>query len=118
LFLMYCLTGPTTAIVLLCYWGIFARLFNFKQSKRIIGWIDTGQLIAIIAANFFVPLTTGFFKNTSDYLVICNLSIVGALAFVIALATKFTLTKKMDSSVKQETRFRKMFKDKYIVLLA
>jgi len=49
LFFMYCLTGPTTALLLLCYWGIFGRLFNFKQSKRIIGWIDTGQLIAIIA---------------------------------------------------------------------
>jgi hypothetical protein len=44
LFFMYSLTGPTTAILLLCYWGIFGRLFNFKQSKRIIGWIDTGQL--------------------------------------------------------------------------
>ncbi|MBI3481846.1 MAG: hypothetical protein HY015_02530, partial [Bacteroidetes bacterium] len=75
-------------------------------------------MIAIIAANFFVPLTTGFFKNKSDYLVICNLSIIGALAFVIAIATKFTITKKMDVSLKQETRFRRMFKDKYIVLLA
>ncbi|PZR33963.1 MAG: hypothetical protein DI538_17280, partial [Azospira oryzae] len=43
LFGMYCLTGPITAILLLCYWGVFGRLFNFKQSKRIIGWIDTGQ---------------------------------------------------------------------------
>lgn len=118
LFFMYCLTGPTTAILLLCYWGIFGRLFNFRQSKRIIGWIDTGQLIAIIAANFFVPLTTAFFQNTSDYLVICNLSLIGSLAFVIAITTRFTLTKKLDSSVKQETRFRKMFKDRYIVLLA
>src|SRR5829696_8105620 len=37
LFGMYCLTGPITAILLLCYWGVFGRLFNFKQSKRIIG---------------------------------------------------------------------------------
>src|SRR5260221_993231 len=57
LFLMYCLTGPVTAILLLCYWGIFGRLFNFKQSKRIIGWIDTGQLIAIVIANFLIPIT-------------------------------------------------------------
>jgi ATP:ADP antiporter, AAA family len=54
LFAMYCFSGPMTAILLLCYWGIFGRLFNFKQSKRIIGWIDTGQLSAIIIANFLI----------------------------------------------------------------
>src|SRR5258706_5875423 len=95
LFLMYCLTGPVTAILLLCYWGIFGRLFNFKQSKRIIGWIDTGQLIAIIMANFFIPLTTGFFKNTSDYLVIFNLSILGSLTLVIVISAKFTIARKI-----------------------
>ena len=46
LFIMYCSTGPMTAILLLCYWGVFGRLFNFRQSKRIISWIDTGQLVA------------------------------------------------------------------------
>src|SRR6185503_13985125 len=67
LFAMYCFTGPMTAILMLCYWGIFGRLFNFKQSKRIIGWIDTGQLIAAILAFFFIPLTASFFPDTSDY---------------------------------------------------
>ncbi len=122
LFLMYCLTGPVTAILLLCYWGIFGRLFNFKQSKRIIGWIDTGQLVAIIMANFFIPLTAVFFTNTSDYLMVCNVSIVGALVFVIIIASRFKLTKndprEFDANVRNETRFGKMFKDKYIVLLA
>ncbi|MGC4021633.1 MAG: hypothetical protein QM734_06675 [Cyclobacteriaceae bacterium] len=122
LFLMFCLTGPVTAILLLCYWGIFGRLFNFRQSKRIIGWIDTGQLIAIIMANFFVPLTTAFFKNTADYLWVCNLSILGALTFIIVIATRFPLTKnnpqEFDDTVKKETRFDKMFQDKYVVLLA
>ncbi|MFM8834538.1 MAG: hypothetical protein ACKOEV_13055, partial [Cytophagales bacterium] len=28
LLLMYCLSGPMIAILLLCYWGIFGRLFN------------------------------------------------------------------------------------------
>src|SRR5258708_20818239 len=93
LFLMYCLTGPTTAVLLLCYWGIFGRLFNFKQSKRIIGWIDTGQLISIISANFFIPLMATFFQNTADYLIVCNVSIVAPLGFVIIIASRFKLTK-------------------------
>ncbi|MBS1491767.1 MAG: cyclic nucleotide-binding domain-containing protein [Bacteroidetes bacterium] len=122
LYTMYCLTGPVTAVLLLCYWGIFGRIFNFRQSKRIIGWIDTGQLIAIILSNFFIPLTTSFFSDTSDYLVISNISIIAALVFVITIISKFKLAKnnprEFDDTVKTETRFNQMFKDRYIVLLA
>jgi hypothetical protein len=122
LFLMYCLTGPVTAILLLCYWGIFGRLFNFKQSKRIIGWIDTGQLVAIIMANFFIPLTAAFFPKPSDYLIVCNVSIVASLVFVIVIATRFKLTKndprEFGESVKDQASFNVMFKDRYIVLMA
>src|SRR6184192_4189704 len=93
LFTMFCLAGPTSAILLLCYWGIFGRLFNFKQSKRIIGWIDTGQLIAIIVANFSIPLTSAFFPATIDYLIVCNVSIIGSLGCLIYITTRFRLNK-------------------------
>ena len=122
LFFMYCLIGPFTAVLLLCYWGIFGRLFNFRQSKRIIGWIDTGQLIAIIAANFLVPLTTNWVDNTSDYLIVCSISILVSLIFLVTIASKFTINKndprEFDDTVIKETGFKKMFQDKYIVLLA
>jgi len=122
LFLMYCLTGPVTAVLLLCYWGIFGRLFNFKQSKRIIGWIDTGQLVAIILANFFIPFTAFLFKNTADYLIVCNISIIISLIFIIIIASRFKLTKndpkEFDNTIRYETGFGRMFQDKYIVLLA
>jgi hypothetical protein len=122
LFAMYCLTGPVTAILLLCYWGIFGRLFNFKQSKRIIGWIDTGQLMAAILAFFFIPLTTAFFPDTSDYLIVCNASILGASVCLIVISYKFPLTKndprEFDESVVRETTFGKILTDKYTVLLA
>ncbi|HLT73387.1 MAG TPA: hypothetical protein VKZ75_12080, partial [Cyclobacteriaceae bacterium] len=68
LFTMYCMTGPVTAVLLLSFWGVFGRLFNFRQSKRIIGWIDTGQLIAAIVATFSIPLTYRIVPKTSGYL--------------------------------------------------
>ncbi len=118
LFIMYCLIGPITAILLLCYWGIFGRLFNFKQSKRIIGWIDTGQLIAIIIANFLIPLTASFFPDTSDYLIVCNISIVASLICLILIAINFKLARvSSDASVREATGFRKLMKDRYILLL-
>jgi ATP:ADP antiporter, AAA family len=119
LFIMYCLIGPMTAILLLCYWGIFGRLFNFKQSKRIIGWIDTGQLIAIILANFLIPFTTNFFPDTSNYLMVCNISIMGSLICLVIIAIKFNLASlRSDSGMREETKFAKIFKDRYIVLLS
>ncbi len=119
LFVMYCLIGPMTAILLLCYWGLFGRIFNFKQSKRIIGWIDTGQLIAIILANFLIPATTRLFPDTSNYLIVCNLSMVGSLICLIIISIKFNLARlSTDPGVREESSFGKMFKERYIVLLS
>ena len=76
IFAMYCMTGPMTAVLLLSFWGIFGRLFNFRQSKRIIGWIDTGQLIAAITATvIIIPATSRLVDDTSNYLLLCCVSI-------------------------------------------
>src|SRR6185436_8452315 len=74
IFFMYCGSSPMIALLLLCYWGTFGRLFNFRQSKRIIGWIDTGQLIAAIIASFLIPFTGRLINKTEDYLLVCSLS--------------------------------------------
>jgi ATP:ADP antiporter, AAA family len=122
LLLMYCLSGPMIAIVLLCYWGIFGRLFDFKQSKRIIGWIDTGQLLAIILANFLIPLSASLFPDTSDYLIVCDISLVGAIICMMLVTLKFGRGKfkvvHITDEIRRETRFAKIFKDNYVVLLS
>lgn len=122
LLLMYCLSGPMIAVLLLCYWGIFGRLFDFKQSKRIIGWIDTGQLLAIILANFLIPLLASLFPDTSDYLIVCDLSLVGAIVCMLLVTLKHGRGKfkvvHVTDEVRRETRFAKIFKDKYVVLLS
>jgi Na+/glutamate symporter len=69
-YVMYCAAGPITAIILMSYWGVFGRLFDFRQSKRIISWIDSGQLMAAIFAFFLFPITSVFFGDTSNYLIV------------------------------------------------
>ena len=122
IFLMFCMTGPITAILLLSYWGIFGRLFNFKQSKRIIGWIDTGQLIAVIIANFLIPLTASFFPSTDSYLIVCGLSIIVSAIHFIIISIKFPLIKndpkEFDDTVKKETSMVKVLTDPYTKLLS
>lgn len=121
LFSMFILTGPLTAVLLLVYWGIFGRLFNFKQSKRIIGWIDTGQLLAAIIAFFLIPLTSRWFPDTSNYLVACNFSILGVLVCLLLISYRFRISDndptQTDKMVMKETRFRSIVKDRYSRLL-
>ena len=121
-FTMYCGSGPIIALLLLCYWGTFGRLFNFKQSKRIIGWIDTGQLVAAILASFLIPFTSGLLPDTTDYLMVCSLSmlVVGALLFMIS--SRFTLAKndprEFDAQVREETTMKRTFSDRYILTMS
>jgi ATP:ADP antiporter, AAA family len=122
IFTMYCGSGPIIALLLLVYWGTFGRLFSFRQSKRIIGWIDTGQLIAAIAASFLIPLTAALFPDTTNYLIICSLSmlVLGVLLFIIS--NKFTLSKndprEFEAEVKEQTKLKKTFSDNYIILMS
>lgn len=122
IFFMFCMTGPIMAVLLLSYWGIFGRLFNFKQSKRIIGWIDTGQLIAVILANFLIPITSSFFPATDNYLIVCCLSIMVSAVLFIIISVKFPLIKndpkEFDASVLRETRMSKVLTDPYTKLLS
>ncbi len=123
IFALYCMTGPITAVLLLSFWGLFGRLFNFRQSKRIIGWIDTGQLIAAILATLIViPFTTEIIQDTSNYLLICAISIAIVCVLLFSIASAFTLSKndprEFGETVRQETKLTKIFSDRYIVLLS
>ncbi len=122
IFTMYCGSGPIIALLLLCYWGTFGRLFNFRQSKSIIGWIDTGQLVAAILASFLIPLTARLVPDTTDYLLVCSISmlVVGGLLFLIS--ARFTLSKndprEFDKGVREETTLRRTFSDRYILMMS
>ncbi len=123
IFALYCMTGPITAVLLLSFWGIFGRLFNFRQSKRIIGWIDTGQLIAAIGATLiFIPFTTALIEDTSNYLLVCAISIAVVSVLMLVIANSFTISKndprEFGSTVRRESRLTKIFGDRYIVLLS
>lgn len=123
IFALYCMTGPITAVLLLSFWGLFGRLFNFRQSKRIIGWIDTGQLIAAILATLIViPFTTELIQDTSNYLLICAISMAIVCVMLFIIASMFTLSKndprEFGETVRTETRLTKIFSDRYIVLLS
>ena len=123
IFAMYCMTGPMTAVLLLSFWGIFGRLFNFRQSKRIIGWIDTGQLIAAITATvIIIPATSRLVDDTSNYLLLCCVSIFIVSILLITISSSFTLSKndpvEFGPLVRKETSLYRLFTDRYILSLS
>jgi AAA family ATP:ADP antiporter len=123
IFALYGMSGPITAILLLSFWGFFGRLFNFRQSKRIIGWIDTGQLIAAIMATLIViPFTSEFVKNTSNYLLVCSISIFIVAILLIVISYSFNLSKndprEFGASVRRKTMLINLLGDRYILSMS
>ena len=123
IFALYCMSGPITAVLLLSFWGLFGRLFNFRQSKRIIGWIDTGQLIAaIIATLIVIPFTSEIVQDTRKYLLFCSISIFVVSILVIIISASFSISKndpgEFGEGVREDTKLVKLLGDRYILLLS
>ncbi|MEO5975690.1 MAG: cyclic nucleotide-binding domain-containing protein [Chryseolinea sp.] len=123
IYALYCMTGPMTAVLLLSFWGIFGRLFNFRQSKRLIGWIDTGQLIAaIIATLIAIPISSAYVHDTSNYLLVCAVSMAVVSILMFTISTVFVISKndpkEVDITIRRESRLTRIFGDNFIVLLS
>ncbi|HEY3404755.1 MAG TPA: hypothetical protein VGK59_15300 [Ohtaekwangia sp.] len=54
-FFGFTLIIPFTFITYLVFWGSFTRLFNLRQSKRLVGTVDLGALLASFIAFFSIP---------------------------------------------------------------
>lgn len=81
---------PFTFICQLVFWGSFGRLFNLRQSKRVIGSVDVGVDIAQIIAFFSIPLLIQYVNLEIDSLfTIALVSIIGYLILFIILASRY-----------------------------
>jgi hypothetical protein len=47
---------PFSFVIFLVFWGSFGRLFNLRQSKRLVGTVDLGAMLASFVAYFTIPL--------------------------------------------------------------
>ena len=118
-FVHFALMGPSIAVFLLNFWGIFGRMFDLRQSKRIIGGIDTGQLLAAILTFFTVGLGFIIVPQTYDLLLIGALSIFGSTLFLSIILKKYKLGAIFTGSeVQKSVSIGEMFKDRYVLLLA
>ncbi len=118
IFGLFVMVGPIMSITLLGFWGIFGRIFDLKQQKRIIGGIDTGQLFATLIAFFSVPiLTRTIIGPTYDLLVVSSVAAVGVFVFTILLSINFNLdrvTKVGKDKKGKQVSYLDLFRNKYL----
>ncbi|ELR69994.1 hypothetical protein C900_04421 [Fulvivirga imtechensis AK7] len=108
---------PSNFIVLLIFWGSFGRMFNLRQAKRVIGSVDTGQLVASIIALFSIPLMLNYLDHTQDLLFVSLISVVGyLLVFLIILQKRLFI--KGDKGKAQSIDYSTIIRNKYIALMA
>jgi AAA family ATP:ADP antiporter len=81
-FILFLMLLPISSIMLLSFWGLFGRIFELRSSKRIIGTIDSGQLIATILAFLVTPFLIELIGNVTDLLTICITSLLLCLFFL------------------------------------
>jgi len=118
IFGQFALAGPMVAVFLLGFWGVFGRLFDLRQSKRIIGGIDTGQLLAAILTYFTIGLGAAI-ANSYELLIFSGLGVLGAMVFLLVIINKYKLgavhagfEQSVSVSVKD------MLSSRYVILLA
>ena len=107
---------PSNFIVLLVFWGAFGRMFNLRQSKRIIGSIDTGQLVASILALFSIPVLLNYIR-TENLLFVSLLSMGGLFVMLLIIIQKKLFVKGIRSG-SSRVKYASLFKNKYIALMA
>ncbi len=122
-FLLFVLVGPISSITLLGFWGVFGRVFDLKQSKRIIGGIDTGQLTATMIAFFSIPAMTELklIDETNDLLIIAAVAALGILFFTIWIVKDFNIdsaTRIRKQDKVKPVKFIDLFRNRYLRLLS
>jgi ATP:ADP antiporter, AAA family len=77
---------PLTFIVGLVFWGSFTRLFNLRQSKRLVGTVDIGAMLATFIAFFTIPVLFTLGVELETLYTVGLISIVTFLVLFVYLA--------------------------------
>lgn len=120
-FISYVMVGPYNAISILLFWGIVGRLFSIKQTKRIIGSIDSGQLVGTIIASFSIPLILKIMVDSVNLLIVGAVSALFSILIFSIICIKYSsdLNKiNSDEILKKEHSFNQLIKKKYVVAMA
>ncbi len=119
----FVLVLPFTFITTLVFWGSFNRMFNLRQSKRIIGSVDLGTDAASIIAFFSIPVLLTLGIKVEYLFTIALFSISGFFILFIRLGNRHLSNLSSEKEDSKEETHRKLspfefLKNKYIVWMS
>ncbi|MCI0751283.1 MAG: hypothetical protein L0Y35_05560 [Flammeovirgaceae bacterium] len=116
----FTLLAPFTFLILLIFWGTFNRLFNVRQSKRLLGSVDQGAMIASVTAFFLIPIALTFIKVETLFTVALVSVIIFTVLFIV-LANKYLVkawTFKQEKLAIKKVSLVQFIKTPYIIYLS
>lgn len=119
-FFSYAQIAPFTLVILLVFWGTFNRLFNVKQSKRLLGSVDQGALLASLISFFSIPLALTII-DVADLFTISLVGIVVFTVLFIVLSNRFadeSWSLKKEKEYNQKLTPVAFFRNKYVLFLS
>ncbi|HOX83200.1 MAG TPA: hypothetical protein PLS08_09230, partial [Chryseolinea sp.] len=121
-FLGFTLIIPFTFITYLVFWGTFGRLFNLKQSKRLVGGVDQGSMIASFIAFFSIPLFLSLEGIDTPTLYTISLISIAVFTFLFIILS-FSYLAKTRTFAQERLQYKKLtvkefFKSRYILFMS
>ncbi|MCU0356887.1 MAG: cyclic nucleotide-binding domain-containing protein [Cyclobacteriaceae bacterium] len=118
---------PITLITLLIFWGAFNRLFNVRQSKRLLGSVDIGAMIASMISFFAIPVILPMLPGEDEAAQVeslYTLSLISIIIFTVLFTIlsfsyageRWDLQKERQEN--QKVPLFGFFKNKYLIYLS
>ncbi len=120
-FFGFTLVLPFTFVTQLVFWGSFNRMFNVRQSKRIIGSVDLGTMIAQIIGFFAIPVLLANGVAPKQLYTVSLFAIIGYVILFAVLSNRFLAKGRAVIRSEKDIKKLSLFQflgNKYIVQMA
>jgi ATP:ADP antiporter, AAA family len=123
----FTLIVPFTLVILLVFWGAFNRMFNVRQTKRLLGSVDPGALVASVISFFAIPFVLPILPGETEIDQVESLytiSLVSIFLFTvlfIVLSIKFggkSWSLKKEKKTNEKIPVLSFFGNKYLMYLS
>ena len=113
---------PFSFLIYLVFWGAFGRLFNLRQSKRLVGTVDVGAMIASFIAFFSIPqILKSAYIETENLYTISLVSISFFLVVFLYLTFRHlnkTRSFRQEKLIYKKLTLRDFIHNKYILYMS
>ncbi|HEY0655774.1 MAG TPA: hypothetical protein VGD65_21715 [Chryseosolibacter sp.] len=112
---------PFSFLTYLVFWGSFARLFNLRQSKRLVGSVDLGAMFATFISFFSIPVILNFGVETVQLYSLGLVSIIAFFAMFMVLSfgqLNKIITFKQERAMYQKLQVKDFVANRYILYMS